>query len=70
MRSSHCAEEKLAIEVDGSIHLDPSIAENDHVRQEALTSERGIRFLRLTNDEVLKSSPVQLRQKVRAALSP
>jgi very-short-patch-repair endonuclease len=64
----YCAEKKLAVEVDGSIHLDPEVAENDRIRQEALESERGVRFLRLTNDEVLESSPAQLRQKIRRYL--
>ena len=45
----YCHSLKLAIEVDGSIHLKQK--NYDQLRQEAIESE-GIRFLRITNNEI------------------
>jgi len=50
----YCAEERLAVEVDGSIHLDQQ--EADRLRQELL-EELGIRFVRVSADEVEKNIP-------------
>lgn len=50
----YCHSLKLIIEVDGGIHDLKSVADNDKARQEFLASE-GIRFLRLTNAEVLSA---------------
>src|SRR5690349_5986551 len=52
----YCAEKQLAIEVDGEIHSQPEVARFDVSRQEALETERGIIFLRLTNQEVLNAT--------------
>ncbi|WP_119067530.1 endonuclease domain-containing protein [Aggregatilinea lenta] len=46
----YCAERKLAIEVDGSIHA--SQADEDAVRQAHLES-RGLHILRFANEQVL-----------------
>jgi cyclase len=48
----YCHHHKLIIELDGSIHLLPEIAANDIERQKNLEAD-GMRFLRLTNEEVL-----------------
>jgi very-short-patch-repair endonuclease len=49
----YCAEVGLAIELDGAVHNTRS--EEDALRQEFL-EERGIKFLRFTNPEVLRET--------------
>jgi cyclase len=49
----YCHELRLAIEADGSIHLDRKIAAKDEERQKYL-EEKGISFLRFTNEEIEK----------------
>jgi very-short-patch-repair endonuclease len=52
---------KLAIEVDGDIHLNKEVKENDEIRQQYL--ERfGVTFLRVTNEMVLNNINEVLRQ--------
>jgi len=51
---------KLAIELDGNIHLSKEVKENDEIRQQYL--ERfGITFLRITNEMVLNDVNEVLR---------
>lgn len=45
----YCPEERLVVEVDGAVHLGQEL--KDAQRQEALES-LGLRFVRVTNDEV------------------
>ena len=47
----YCVERGIAIEVDGSIHGQQ--ADQDRVRQDYL-EQRGIRFLRFTNDAIVQ----------------
>ena len=47
----YCRDLKLAIEIDGTSHDVPAIAENDKVRQQKLET-LGIHFLRFTELEV------------------
>lgn len=47
----YCVEKRLAIEVDGPIHLNPPQAAHDEDRTEYL-AKQGIRVLRFTNGEV------------------
>lgn len=47
----YCVEKRLAVEVDGPIHLNPQQAAHDEDRTDYLT-QHGIRVLRFTNDEV------------------
>ena len=49
----YCHEKRLAIEVDGGIHLTSSIKENDENRSAEL-DRLGISVLRFTNEMVLK----------------
>jgi very-short-patch-repair endonuclease len=56
----YCRRLKLAIEIDGCIHEEPEIAERDRNRQAAIELERGIRFLRFTNEQALANTPEQL----------
>jgi very-short-patch-repair endonuclease len=44
-------ENKLAVEVDGKIHLVKEVSENDELREEYI-KRLGIRILRLTNEMV------------------
>jgi cyclase len=48
----YCHKYKLAIEVDGGIHLDKEVMERDSGRQHDI-EELGIKILRYTNTEVL-----------------
>ena len=41
------------IEVDGGIHQKPEVACHDRDRQRILEQDFGLRFLRLTNEDVL-----------------
>jgi imidazole glycerol-phosphate synthase subunit HisF len=49
----YCHSLKLVIEIDGEVHTDIEVANNDVLRQKHLESE-GIRFLRFTNEQVEK----------------
>ena len=60
----YCAEKRLAIEVDGGIHLRPDVAEYDAMREEGLKEEYRLHFLRLTNAEVLRLSEAELQYHV------
>jgi very-short-patch-repair endonuclease len=48
----YCHELKLAIEIDGSIHLEKEVSEYDAGRTNDI-EKFGIKILRFTNDEVL-----------------
>jgi very-short-patch-repair endonuclease len=61
-----CWKEMLVIEIDGSIHNDPKIKENDSVRQKYLEA-LGFRVLRFSNSEVLRNSDVVI-EKIRIFL--
>jgi adenine-specific DNA-methyltransferase len=53
----YCPEERLAVEVDGPVH--DRKPEEDRVRQELIES-LGIRFVRVTNDQVEGDMPAVL----------
>lgn len=59
----YCRKLRLAIEVDGSVHEEESVAWRDVGRQHILEQEFGIRFLRVTNEEVLEGTQ-QTRERV------
>ncbi|MFN0146340.1 MAG: endonuclease domain-containing protein [Dehalococcoidia bacterium] len=48
----YCAELKLALEIDGPIHEDPAHLAQDGERQRILEEESGLRFVRITNQQV------------------
>ena len=48
----YCRKAKLAVEVDGRIHLVESVHRRDIDRQHILEQEFGICFLRVTNEDV------------------
>lgn len=50
----YCHQHKLVIELDGSIHDHPDVAQNDIIRQNNLEQD-GIKVLRFTNAEVLNN---------------
>ena len=50
----YCPEEKLVIELDGSVHDNRIVKERDIVREEYLKSNE-LTILRFTNDEFLQS---------------
>ena len=49
-----CAKLMLAIELDGSVHDSEEAQRRDAIRQQEL-EDKGIRFLRFRNEEVLKN---------------
>lgn len=52
----YCAEEKIAIELDGSQHYEPTGRETDRVR-DAFLREKGIFVLRYTNYQINHEFP-------------
>jgi very-short-patch-repair endonuclease len=70
----YCAEYRLVVELDGTIHQDPEQREYDAYRNERLR-ERGLTVLRFTNREVEQSleavlGRIVLAAGVRADLTP
>lgn len=64
-----CAERLLAVELDGGIHTDLSVAAHDAARTEFLT-QRGIQILRFANAEVEQNLPAVLTRITDALRSP
>ena len=62
----YCPKLKLAIEIDGSIHNEPGQKEYDVKRQEHLETF-GIKFLRLTNEEI-DGNPKKAFMKIEIAI--
>ncbi|MFH0851938.1 MAG: DUF559 domain-containing protein, partial [Candidatus Peregrinibacteria bacterium] len=56
----YCAEVRLGIEIDGSIHHRQDVQEYDAYREEELR-ERGIELLRFSNNEILNDIDVVLQ---------
>jgi very-short-patch-repair endonuclease len=50
----YCHKYKLAIEVDGEIHLDPDVLEHDEGRRYVI-EKLGIKILRFTNNEIFEN---------------
>lgn len=61
----YCAKSKLAIEVDGGSHLEQE--QYDAERTRWLESEKGMRVLRFTNQDVLRDLDAVI-EAIRAAL--
>jgi very-short-patch-repair endonuclease len=61
----YCARSKLAIEVDGRSHLQQKVY--DAERTEWLETEKGIRLIRFTNQDVLRNLD-EVIESVRVAL--
>jgi very-short-patch-repair endonuclease len=64
----YCSDERLAVEVDGSIHDDPEQALLDAERQ-GLMESLGIRFVRLPNELVMNDLSTAL-SKITVAFEP
>jgi very-short-patch-repair endonuclease len=62
----YCFERRLAIELDGGVHSQPSQIRKDATK-EAYLRRLGIRVLRLANGLVLED-PEEFRRKVRDAI--
>jgi len=56
----YCHEEKLVLEVDGSVHEEPQQKAHDENRDIALRA-RGVKVLRITNEEVCQAMDTVLR---------
>jgi very-short-patch-repair endonuclease len=57
----YCHEKRLIIEIDGGIHEEDRIKEHDDNRTAEL-ERLGIRVIRFTNDEVIKSKELVLKR--------
>lgn len=55
----YCSKYRLAIEIDGKIHLKKEVKERDKKRSEYI-SAWNITIIRFTNDEVLQNTPMVL----------
>ena len=65
----YCHDAGLTVEVDGSIHGDPARADADHRRQLAL-AKKGLRVVRVTNEEVIHQPEAALARILDALASP
>jgi very-short-patch-repair endonuclease len=64
----YCAKAKLVIEIDGKIHERTDIQEYDKIRQTEIEN-RGIKVLRIKNEEVLNNLEIVL-ESIEKALKP
>jgi very-short-patch-repair endonuclease len=64
----YCFEYRLAIELDGGVHSQPSQGRKDAAKQSCLTA-LGIRLLRIPNAMVLQNAEEFIR-RVREAMGP
>ena len=64
----YCSKYRLAIEVDGKIHLKKEVQERDMKRSEYITAWNII-IIRFTNDEVLQNIPMVL-DEIKKRLVP
>ena len=62
----YCAEKKLIIEIDGGIHNNKEVSQNDKIREDFLT-EWGYKILRFTNNDVDKDID-KVIEKIKKAL--
>ena len=62
----HCSKYRLAVEVDGGIHLRKDVAERDKIRSEFIEAW-DITVLRVTNEDVLNDLPGVL-ERIRGYL--
>ena len=62
----YCAEAKLAIEIDGSVHEGAAARARDAARTATLEA-CGIRVIRFTNDDVVRQLPLLLDAIARQA---
>ncbi len=64
----YCPERKLVIEVDGGIHDDEQVKENDEIRQKAVEFY-GIKVIRFRNEDVFSRMEFVLDEIERKLLS-
>ena len=63
----YCHEFKLAIEIDGEIHLEKEVIDYDDGRTHDI-EKLGVRILRFTNDQVYNNIDV-VQQEIRQVIS-
>ena len=66
----YCASLRLALEIDGGIHALLDVERYDRDRELLLQEGQGIRFIRLTNDQIQEVSPDVLRQMIIECVLP
>lgn len=64
----YCHEHKLAIEIDGEIHLEKEVAEYDDSRTHDI-EKLGIKILRFTNDQIFSELDLVLKEILQAISS-
>lgn len=58
----YCSSLRLAIEIDGGVHLKEDISKMDKIRQEQIESI-GITFLRFKNEEII-NEPIKIKERI------
>ncbi len=64
----YCPEARLAIELDGPVHLEAEVVQRDLQRKQLLDAAN-VRTVRFTNDDVLTNTSGVL-DRIRSVLSP
>ncbi len=62
----YCHEKRLVVEIDGAVHRGEDAQDRDKFRQEII-EQYGVRFVRLTTDEVENDLGAVLRRLLAAA---
>jgi len=62
----YCAEKKLVIEIDGGIHNDEEVMQNDKIREDFLL-EWGYKIIRFNNDDVVNNTEMVI-ESIKKAL--
>ena len=57
----YCHRAKLAIELDGSVHNDADVKNNDEIRQRSI-EEGGIKVVRFKNERIFKDLEIVLQE--------
>ena len=57
----YCHSLSLVIELDGKIHLDPTVKQNDLLREEEIT-ELGLTILRFTNNQLVNEIDLVMKE--------
>ncbi len=62
----YCHEKRLVVEIDGAVHHGEDARDKDSIRQEII-EQYGVRFVRLTSDEIENDLGAVLRKLLAAA---
>jgi very-short-patch-repair endonuclease len=57
----YCHKLRLVVEVDGNVHGEKDVSENDEVRQRLLEKD-GLKVVRYTNEKILKTKEIVIEE--------